>query len=272
LRRLDVETVYVAGGDRVVPPSVEADIATRLGVDVVRLAGANRLETAADIAREVASITGSTDVLLARADTFADALSASNLAAVTGAPLLLTPRGGLSPATATALEDIGAETAWIIGGESAVLPQVEDDAVALGLDVERLAGADRYLTALAVGAAAEAAGLGVMPTIVASGATFPDALAAGPAAANLGGRLLLANPRPELDERNAALLAELESDADPLDLVYLAGGGSALPFDLDGVVLDAIRTDEEAARAASPAAATPSGAAREALLAQVDEG
>ncbi|MCV0403142.1 MAG: cell wall-binding repeat-containing protein [Chloroflexi bacterium] len=56
-------------------------------------------------------------------------------------------------------------------------------------DVQRLAGADRYATAAAVSAASFSPGVPV--AYVATGATFPDALAAGAAAAHLGGPVLL---------------------------------------------------------------------------------
>lgn len=56
-------------------------------------------------------------------------------------------------------------------------------------DVDRLAGADRYATAAAVSAASFSAGVPV--AYVATGANFPDALAAGAAAARRGGPVLL---------------------------------------------------------------------------------
>jgi len=60
---------------------------------------------------------------------------------------------------------------------------------ALGFTVVRYAGADRYGTALAVAAA-----LGNPGTVLlATGTNFPDALAAGPAAAHLHGVVLLTN-------------------------------------------------------------------------------
>jgi putative cell wall-binding protein len=57
------------------------------------------------------------------------------------------------------------------------------------VDVSRLAGADRYATAAAVSEASFSAGVPV--AYVATGANFPDALAAGAAAANRGGPVLL---------------------------------------------------------------------------------
>ena len=57
------------------------------------------------------------------------------------------------------------------------------------VDVSRLAGADRYATASAISAASFSPGVPV--AYVATGANFPDALAAGAAAARRGGPVLL---------------------------------------------------------------------------------
>lgn len=58
-----------------------------------------------------------------------------------------------------------------------------------GPEMQRLSGADRFATAAAVSAASFAPGVPV--AYVATGANFPDALAAGAAAAELGGPVLL---------------------------------------------------------------------------------
>lgn len=58
----------------------------------------------------------------------------------------------------------------------------------LGFSVERLAGADRYATAAAI--SREFFAPGVPVAVVATGANFPDGLAAGPAADELGGPVL----------------------------------------------------------------------------------
>ena len=55
--------------------------------------------------------------------------------------------------------------------------------------MRRLAGPDRYATAAAISAEAFSAGADV--AYAAIGTNFPDAVAAGPAAAHLGGPLLL---------------------------------------------------------------------------------
>ncbi|MFC4244081.1 cell wall-binding repeat-containing protein [Gryllotalpicola reticulitermitis] len=86
--------------------------------------------------------------------------------------------------------------------------------------VSRLQGADRYATAVQVAKATYPKGAAV--AFVASGANFPDALAAGPAAAKLGAPMLLTSPT-SLPSSVAAELTALHPST-----VYLVGGPAAL--------------------------------------------
>ena len=75
----------------------------------------------------------------------------------------------------------------MLGGLAAVPASVATTLTSLGFAVTRYAGADRFGTALLVADA-----LGDPSTVLlATGINFPDALAAGPAAAHLGGVVLL---------------------------------------------------------------------------------
>lgn len=127
-------------------------------------------------------------VVLAAADATADALVAGPLAVALGAPLLLTARDGLDPRVADEVARLLPPRGRVVlvGGEAALGPAV---AGALGrYAVERLAGGDRYATAVAV--ARE--GLGAPPDVMlATGRDAPDALAASAAAAALDGAVLL---------------------------------------------------------------------------------
>jgi subtilisin family serine protease len=84
--------------------------------------------------------------------------------------------------------------------------------------VSRLAGADRYATAAAVSASGFAPGVPV--AYVATGANFPDALAAGPVAARAGGPILLVT-RAGIPAPTAAELSRLRPGA----IVVLGGAG-----------------------------------------------
>jgi putative cell wall-binding protein len=155
----------------------------------VRLAGADRFGTA--IAASKAEFPAGTAgaVVLARSDGYPDALVGAPLAAAKHAPLLFTAGASLTDATNAEIQRVlpPGGTVFILGGPTAVPDRVDATLTGLGFKVTRLAGADRYGTALAVAHA-----LGDPGTVIlATGTNFPDALAAGPAAAHLQGAVLL---------------------------------------------------------------------------------
>jgi putative cell wall-binding protein len=154
---------------------------------VDRVAGATRYGTAAAVSTE-AYPDGNGCVLIASGENFPDALAASGLAGADGCPILLVMQDSIPEETSAAIDELGADTATIVGGTAAVSQAVEDSlADDLGLDVNRVAGATRYETAAAV---ADAIGDN-STVIVASGEVAPDALAAGPIAADQKAPILL---------------------------------------------------------------------------------
>jgi hypothetical protein len=171
----------------------------------VRWAGNDRIATAVAVSQQVwphttgnkADFYGSGDkrplakaAVLSRSDAFADALGGSALAAHTGGPLLLTETGALNQAAATELQRTLAPgaTVYLLGGEKALSPAVATAVQKLGFVPQRVAGADRFTTSVAV--AQEMAkdmkdsggNAGVQRVLLATAKDYPDALAAGTAA------------------------------------------------------------------------------------------
>jgi hypothetical protein len=166
------------GGGALVSPQVQ------------RIAGVDRIGTAIAASQTGFSKDASARaVVLARADSFADALAGTPLAAVRGGPLLLTPSAQLDGRVRGEIDRVlpkGA-TVYLLGGTSALAGGVADELTADGYAVKRLAGADRYGTAVAI-----AHELGDPGTVFeASGLTFPDALSAGTAASREGAAIVL---------------------------------------------------------------------------------
>lgn len=151
IERLGAGTVYLLGGVEALTPQVEQDV-TAAGLDARRRVGADRIETAALVSGEVVALGGpAAQAIVARADSFVDALAAGNLATTGRAPLLLTPTDELADATAAALErDVDGDAVFIAGGETAVDAGVEEALGADGYTVTRLAGPERYATARAI--------------------------------------------------------------------------------------------------------------------------
>jgi len=227
LDRLGVSEVYLVGGTAALSQQVERDVAAE-GLAAVRLAGEERFQTAAAIAREIVRLGGPVDqAIIARADTFPDALAAGNLATTGRAPILLTGTNELPDVTLTALGNVmEGDRVIIAGGLAAVAAGPESELRDAGYQVRRLAGDDRYATGAALVNEALAQGADPQPTILASGADFPDALAAVPAAFRLDGVVLLADP---LDlTASPATVDFLTAQAEAIDTVILAGGTEAI--------------------------------------------
>jgi putative cell wall-binding protein len=209
VNRLDPSLVVAFGG-----PAVLSDLTVSLvagGRPTHRLGGLDRFDTAVQIS-QFGFVGGSREVYLARGDDFADALAAGSLH---DGPVLLVPRSGPVPAgVRSEIARLGPQHVLALGGEQAVPAAVLLDAAG-GLPTGRLAGADRYTTAIAIAQHAYGPGVAVRPAVV-SGANFPDGLAAG--GLDKGPVLLV----PPCGELPPAVDAELRARA-PRSLALLGG-------------------------------------------------
>lgn len=226
--RLDVETVYILGGTAAVSSAVSVavdaiQVTTTQTVDVVRLPGTNRSDTARLVALEAAKVTETAPVaFVANYRLFPDALAASPMAAHNVAPVLLTPGNSIDSATLAALNDpaLGITDVVIVGGTSVISNTVQNQiASALGgsTHVRRIGGSSRYATArdFAIWATGwkagpnpathvEQVGTAANPTALdaldfnriglASGENFPDALAGGAFCGQAEAPILLTKP------------------------------------------------------------------------------
>lgn len=117
-----------------------------------RISGVSRIETAVEVSQETFE-TSTVTVVLARSDTYPDALAGAPLARMLDAPILLTPSDALHPAPAEEIARLAATRAVILGGEAALTPQVVADLQAAGVtDVDRIGGFDRFDTAALIAA------------------------------------------------------------------------------------------------------------------------
>jgi len=142
--------VYLLGGEQ----AVSEDAATAFldaGYCVSRAGGASRVETSVIIAEVIESRRGvAQQILLARADDWADAATGGAFAAAAGAPVLVTQTSGLHPAASAFLARADRSDIVLLGGTVALAQQVEQGAAAHGV-VRRVAGAARDATAAAIG-------------------------------------------------------------------------------------------------------------------------
>jgi putative cell wall-binding protein len=194
LERLGTRDVTILGGGDVVEGSAEHRLGER-GIQTRRIAGANRYETAALVARQ-AGASPKNQAVVASGEFFADAVSAGSLSGGPDRlPVLLSAMHDVPDASLQALQDLGVAEIMLIGGTGILSPAVEAELIGAGLRVARLAGPDRFATSARVATEAFARLGGADATLVmASGTSFPDSLAAGPLVARIGGVLLLLPP------------------------------------------------------------------------------
>lgn len=201
LSALGVTGVYLIGGESAVSAAVESQLVAA-GYNVKRIAGLDRYDTAARVAEEVRVVTGTSasEVLIARGDTFPDALAASPWAYAQAAPILLTKSTSLPSVSAAALAASASDaTAYILGSETAITAGVMDaidEVPSIGATV-RLGGVNRYETAAKIAdyAVGTAKVVNWQRPALATGTGFADALAGGAAAGARGSALLLTAPQ-----------------------------------------------------------------------------
>lgn len=195
-----------------------------------RIAGADRFATSAAISAEAFS-PGVAVAYLTSGDNFPDALSGTSAAGAQSAPVLLVSPDAIPSAIRTELTRLKPKRIVVLGGTGTV-----SDAVLAGArsytsgTVTRLSGADRYATSASISAATFPRGVSVV--YLASGADFPDALAAGAAAAQASAPVLLVQP----GTLPTAVRTELER-LKPGRIVVLGGATSIS----DAVMKDAAR-------------------------------
>jgi putative cell wall-binding protein len=216
--RLGAQKVYVIGGPVAISETVRTQLDGLVSGDAQRVHGADRYATAAAVAGLFPDTT--TTVYIATGGTFPDALSGGAAAAAQGAPVLLTRPDVLPPAVEDQLARIGPTKIVILGGTAAVSAAVETRLRSYTSNVVRLAGADRFGTAVAVSRATYPSG--ATRAFIATGMSYPDALAAVPVAGRQRAPILLATP----SSIGSATLTEL-GRVNP-GTVFMLGGEAAL--------------------------------------------
>ena len=190
LARLAPEEIVAVGGPGALSDAVVAGLAGFASGRVTRIAGADRYATAVAISQTYRD-PGVGAVYLATGLAFPDAMGAATAAAHHSTSVLLTAPGSLPASVASELIRLAPGEVIIAGGLAAIGSDVEDAVEALGLDVRRVAGPDRYATAVALSQDTFSVANHVW---AATGADFPDALTAAAVAGAGDVPLLLVPP------------------------------------------------------------------------------
>ncbi|WP_270180340.1 cell wall-binding repeat-containing protein [Alkalihalobacillus sp. CinArs1] len=197
IKRLGAKDVVILGGTGAVSEYVEYQV-EGLGIDVERISGKDRFDTAANIA---ARLGGSPEqAIVANGMNFPDALSIASYAARNGYPILLSEDDKLPNVTKRALTNV--DMSIVAGGTGVISEEVEG----MLPKATRYAGKDRFSTAATI-----ATDLNPSARVfVATGMDFADALSGSVLAAKQNASILLVQPN-KLPEATEKAIADLEA-------------------------------------------------------------
>ena len=186
-----------------------------------RTNGKDRVETAIEISKKYY---GQADtVIIVDKANFPDAMTASVLAKVLKAPILLTNSKDLDSRVAAEIKRLGARDIIIVGGRSSVSEAVMSQLAKFDKDdVERIYGGDRYETSAQVARRVVSVTGKLGTGVIASGEVFADALTVGPFASREGFPILLV--------KSSSVPGTIKNAIDELGInkVYIAGGSSSV--------------------------------------------
>jgi putative cell wall-binding protein len=218
LIRLHPHKIIVVGGPGAVSDAVLTALDQYTAGPVTRVAGADRYATSAAISAE-AFPGGAATVHIATGGAFPDALSGAAAAGAASGPLLLVDPGGIPWSVSGELTRLDPLHIVILGGTSAVSPEIASGLTYWSSDIVRRSGADRYATSVAISRGAF--GPGTSAVFLATGETFPDALAAAAVAGVV--------PSPVLLVHHDCIPGAVDDEIDRLDpdTIVVLGGTSA---------------------------------------------
>lgn len=227
--------IYVIGGTAAISDSVYNSIkGLHPGFELKRIAGAtDRVDTAIEIAKEMATIRGNaaTTIALASGYNYNDAAAMSAPASDSSIntrriPIFLTNTTNLDSRVVTYFNSIkGSVTkAWIVGTTGAVSnsAQTSMNSIFGSSKVTRLNGADAYGTSAAI--ATQFYGSPTQLSIV-TGLNFPDVLSAGPYAGSKHMAVLYVTN----SSVSSSVTAYADAKASTLTSMYVFGGTTVIP-------------------------------------------
>ena len=197
-------------------------------VSIKRLAGKGRYETAAAISKS--GFKSSTTVVLANGLNYADALAGVPLAYEMSAPILLTNGKSLDDDTLSEIKRLKANKIVILGGTGAVSENVEKELHKNGLKTERVAGKDRFETAVKIGERIQkqTAKKPADVFFVSSG-SFADALSASSPASLKEAPIIFLRKDGTIDDASKKYLESIKGN---LKHAYVIGGTGVISDDM----------------------------------------
>ncbi|MGD7043315.1 cell wall-binding repeat-containing protein [Jeotgalibacillus proteolyticus] len=149
IERLNPKNVYILGGELAISVDV-ANILAEMKVNVIRVTGKNRYETAVSVANAYSGSSVNEIFVTTGDEKSPDALSIASYAGSKSIPILLTSSNALSSEVTNFIKNKKVKKVTIVGGTIAVSAAVEKQLKDLKVSVERVSGSDRYETSVAI--------------------------------------------------------------------------------------------------------------------------
>lgn len=232
--RLSPQEVFMLGSNNAISWQTEMDLTTKCSIPsskIHRLGGDDRYQTALLIVKYLKEASFISDTaIIATGENFPDALSASNISSYLHMPIILTQQDYLPDIVKNNLKELGIKKTIIVGGTLAVSETISLWLQENGFSPMRINGQNRYETARKIADYTTESKTKPENILIATGENFPDALSAGPYAANKGSTLVLLSKYNELPQDTADFLNLHKSE---IKSIYLAGGTGALSLDVE---------------------------------------
>ena len=190
IEKMDKEgKVFLLGGTGVVTEEMSSKIKASGFLNITRLGGKDRYETALKIA-EYLNVKEGTPIIIASGENYPDALSVSSIAAVKKYPILLVKNNEIIEEVIKKIKEVAPANIYIIGEKGVISKSVEDKINKEKFSSIRIGGSDRYETSAEI---AKYFSSKALNTCITTGLNFPDAIAGSLYAAKNDASILLVN-------------------------------------------------------------------------------
>lgn len=165
--------------------------------DTARLGGSDRYDTSVEISKY--EFEKADTIVVARGDHFADALSGGPLASLYNSPLLLVKPDAIPTVTKQEIQRLQPKKAVILGGAGAVSEAVANELRDMGVTIDRIDGADRFIVSAKIAQRmidyTKDFEYPIDSVFVVTGHNFPDALSASAPAGSYKKPILLVSSK-----------------------------------------------------------------------------
>ncbi|WP_411681658.1 cell wall-binding repeat-containing protein [Clostridium thailandense] len=220
-------TIYLLGGAASISNELVDYVKQQGYTSFVRLGGQDRFDTNKYIVNSM-NVQKGTPIVIVNAYGFADALSASSVAALNGYPIIMTSNSALTDEAKDMIKNIEPKEVYIIGGYASVGYNVKNQIRELVPSLESdnlisLAGDDRYETSLSI---CKYFNVNSDTAVIANGENFPDALSGSALAAKLNAPIVLTDGSDITKQKEFI-------DKSNFKNIILLGGPSSIDFSIE---------------------------------------